>query len=89
MNKDIPQNILKLTDDEIKGTRPSLEKLQRMERFPVAVLVENIRSLYNVGSIFRTSDGALIEKLYLTGYTGHPPRKEIDKTSLGSVDSVP
>ena len=60
-----------------------------MDRFPVSVVLENIRSLYNVGSVFRTSDGAFIEKLYLSGYTGFPPRKEIDKTALGSVDSVP
>jgi len=60
-----------------------------MNRFPVSVVLENIRSLYNVGSVFRTSDGAFIEKLYLSGYTGFPPRKEIDKTALGSVDSVP
>lgn len=56
---------------------------------PVSALCENIRSLYNVGSIFRTSDGAGIEKLYLCGYTGYPPRREIDKTALGSVESVP
>ena len=60
-----------------------------MKRFPVSVVLENIRSLYNVGSVFRTSDGAFIEKLYLSGYTGFPPRKEIDKTALGSVDTVP
>ncbi|MCL1911813.1 MAG: RNA methyltransferase [Leptospirales bacterium] len=60
-----------------------------MSRFPISVVLENIRSLYNVGSVFRTSDGAFIEKLYLSGYTGFPPRKEIDKTALGSVDSVP
>lgn len=89
MTKDLSHNIQKLTDEELKDARPSLEKLKEIERFPVVVLIENIRSLYNVGSIFRTSDGALIEKLYLTGYTGYPPRKEIDKTSLGSVNSVP
>ena len=60
-----------------------------MNRFPVSVVLENVRSLYNVGSVFRTSDGAFIEKLYLSGYTGFPPRKEIDKTALGSVESVP
>ncbi len=52
-------------------------------------MVDNVRSLYNVGSIFRTSDGVLIEKLILTGYTPHPPRKEIEKTALGSTKSVP
>ncbi|MBM2840824.1 MAG: rRNA methylase [Bacteroidetes bacterium] len=52
-------------------------------------MLDNIRSLYNVGSMFRTSDGALIRKLYLCGYTPHPPRKEIDKTALGSTKTVP
>lgn len=51
-------------------------------------MLDNIRSLYNVGSMFRTSDGALIRKLYLCGHTPHPPRKEIDKTALGSTKSV-
>ncbi len=58
-------------------------------KLPIVALCEDIRSLYNVGSIFRTSDGAGIEKLYLCGYTGRPPRNEIEKTALGSVESVP
>ena len=53
------------------------------------VIAHNIRSLHNVGSIFRTCDGAGVEKLYLTGYTGKPPRKEITKTALGADESVP
>jgi tRNA G18 (ribose-2'-O)-methylase SpoU len=58
-------------------------------RVPIHALLDNVRSLYNVGSIFRTSDGAFIEKLYLCGFTPHPPRKEIEKTALGSTQSVP
>ncbi len=81
--------IAKLTHAEIKSERPGIGELAAVKRFPVEVIAENIRSLYNVGSIFRTSDGALIEKLWLTGYTGFPPRKEIDKTALGAVESVP
>jgi tRNA G18 (ribose-2'-O)-methylase SpoU len=81
--------IKKLSHQELKSARPTAEELKAMRRFPVSVLCENIRSLYNVGSIFRTSDGAGVEKLYLTGYTGYPPRGEIDKTALGSVESVP
>ncbi len=73
----------------IKGRRPGIDELKESERFPVAVIAENVRSLYNVGSMFRTSDGALIDKLWLCGYTGFPPRKEIDKTALGSVETVP
>jgi len=80
---------VKLPYEEIKSKRPDLEELGAVKRFPVTVIAENVRSLYNVGSIFRTSDGALIEKLWLCGYTGYPPRKEIDKTALGSVESVP
>ncbi len=80
---------VKLTNEEIKGKRPKADELRGFERFPVAVIAENVRSLYNVGSMFRTSDGALIEKLFLCGYTGYPPRKEIDKTALGSVETVP
>jgi len=81
--------INKLSHEEIKSKRPGLNEISSIKRLPVAVVAENIRSLYNVGSIFRTSDGASIEKLWLCGYTGYPPRKEIEKTALGSVDSVP
>jgi tRNA G18 (ribose-2'-O)-methylase SpoU len=56
---------------------------------PIYALVDNVRSLYNVGSIFRSSDGAFIEKLFLSGFTPHPPRKEIDKTALGATKTVP
>lgn len=79
----------KLTHDEIAKQRFSLEDLTKQPRIPVYVLLDNVRSLYNVGSIFRTSDGARIEKLILCGYTPHPPRKEIDKTALGATASVP
>jgi tRNA G18 (ribose-2'-O)-methylase SpoU len=79
----------KLTHDEIAGLRLSKEAVQKAERFPIYAMLDNIRSLYNVGSMFRTSDGALVNKLYLTGYTPQPPRKEIDKTALGSTETVP
>lgn len=58
-------------------------------RLPVSIILENIRSLYNVGSAFRTSDGANIARLYLTGFTGYPPRSEITKTALGAEKNVP
>lgn len=57
-------------------------------KLPIVVIAEDIRSLHNVGSIFRTSDGASISKLYLTGYTPTPPRPEIEKAALGSTESV-
>ncbi len=79
----------KLMFDEIKSARPSIEELSGSSRFPVSVYAENIRSLYNVGAVFRTLDGAMAEKLWLCGYTGFPPRKEIDKTALGSTRTVP
>ena len=66
-----------------------MDELKIMERLPIYALVENIRSMHNVGSIFRTSDGVRLKKLFLSGFTARPPRKEIDKTALGSTDSVP
>ena len=83
------QRIRKLSYEEIFSRRPKLDALRQMPRHPIYALIENIRSLHNVGSIFRSSDGALLEKLFLTGYTACPPRTEIDKTALGSTDSVP
>src|SRR6185436_16380822 len=54
----------------------------------LCLLAFNVRSLWNVGSFFRTCDAMNVEKLYLTGYTGHPPRKEITKTALGAEATV-
>jgi tRNA G18 (ribose-2'-O)-methylase SpoU len=78
----------KLTHAEIAQKRIRTEEISDDNKLPVAVLVDNVRSLYNVGSIFRTSDGAMIRKLILTGFTPHPPRKEIEKTALGATNSV-
>ncbi len=78
----------KLSHDEISRNRSSLENLHLVKKLPVHVILNSIRSSYNVGSIFRTSDGAMIEKLYLCGYTPHPPKKEVLKTALGSQESV-
>lgn len=78
----------KLTHEEISKNRLKLENISSANKMPVAVLLNSIRSNYNVGSIFRTSDGAMIEKLYLCGYTPAPPKKEILKTALGSTESV-
>ena|SRR2546425_736519 len=79
----------KLTHEEIGGKRFSAEQLAREERFPLTILLDNVRSLYNVGSIFRSADGARVSKLILCGYTPHPPRKEIEKTALGATATVP
>jgi 23S rRNA (guanosine2251-2'-O)-methyltransferase len=84
----------KLTHEEISKNRSTLETLHKVKKLPVYVVLNSIRSTYNVGSIFRTSDGAMIEKLFLCGYTPHPPspdgkgNKEILKTALGSTESV-
>jgi tRNA G18 (ribose-2'-O)-methylase SpoU len=79
----------KLTHSEISEKRIPTDRIENASRIPLVVLVDNIRSLYNVGSIFRTSDGIMIGKLILAGFTPHPPRKEIEKTALGSTKSVP
>lgn len=85
----------KLSHDEIAQSRSKLDTIHKIEKLPVTVLLSSIRSSYNVGSIFRTSDGAMIEKLFLCGYTPHPPlpelpggKKEIHKTALGATESI-
>ncbi len=55
----------------------------------IRLLAHNVRSLWNVGSFFRTCDAFAVDRIYLTGYTGHPPRKEIAKTALGADETVP
>ncbi|HLF15311.1 MAG TPA: TrmH family RNA methyltransferase [Bacteroidota bacterium] len=79
----------KLEHHEIAGKRFTASDLAKMERFPIYALLDDIRSLYNVGSIFRTADGARVARLILAGYTPSPPRKEIDKTALGATATVP
>ncbi len=79
----------KLTHEEVGKKRITLDETKSIRRHPIYALADNIRSIYNVGSIFRTSDAALIEKLYLTGYTPYPPRKEIEKVALGATEAVP
>ncbi len=79
----------KLSLDEIGQNRLSPESARSENRFPIYVLLDNLRSLHNVGSIFRTSDAVRVKKLILSGITGYPPRREIDKTALGAVETVP
>lgn len=68
--------------------RKTVDEFRRSEKTPVIAVLENIRSAYNVGSVFRTSDAFLLEGIYLTGYTARPPHKEIRKTALGAEDTV-
>lgn len=68
--------------------RKSIEELQQVEKMPLIVILDNIRSLNNIGSIFRTADAFLIKKVYLCGFTATPPHKDIQKTALGATESV-
>jgi tRNA G18 (ribose-2'-O)-methylase SpoU len=68
--------------------RLSVDQFKKAEKLSVTILLDNVRSLHNVGSAFRTADAFRIEKIYLTGITGTPPHREIHKTALGATDSV-
>jgi 23S rRNA (guanosine2251-2'-O)-methyltransferase len=68
--------------------RKSVEEFKRSDKLPVIVVLENIRSAYNVGSVFRTSDAFLIEAIYIIGYSAKPPHKEVKKTALGAEETV-
>jgi tRNA G18 (ribose-2'-O)-methylase SpoU len=68
--------------------RINIAEFKEAEKIPVIVILDNIRSLNNIGSVFRTSDAFLVNKIYLCGITAIPPQKEIHKTALGSTESV-
>ena len=68
--------------------RKSVDEFKQSDKFPIIVVLENIRSAYNVGSVFRTADAFLLEAIYVTGYTCFPPHKEIKKTALGAEETV-
>ena len=76
----------KLSMDELN--RKSVDEFKQSEKIPVIAVLENIRSAYNVGSVFRTADAFLLEAIYICGYTCIPPHKEIKKTALGAEDTV-
>ena len=76
----------KTTNEELH--RPSAEEYARMRKMPVTVVLDNIRSLNNVGSFFRTCDAFAVERLLLCGITGTPPSREIHKTALGAENTV-
>jgi 23S rRNA (guanosine2251-2'-O)-methyltransferase len=77
---------LKLKNEELN--RLSVDAFKRAEKQPVILILDNVRSLNNVGSAFRTSDAFLIEEILLCGVTGKPPNKEIEKTALGATSTV-
>lgn len=68
--------------------RISVDEYKSSEKSPLIIIVDNVRSMHNVGSIFRTSDAFLVEKIYLCGITPTPPHREIQKTALGATESV-
>jgi tRNA G18 (ribose-2'-O)-methylase SpoU len=90
----LPSQILgpagrRLEPEELRRRRPLGSELEELPRRPLVAVLENIRSLWNVGSVFRTADAVRLEQLHLCGYTGHPPRPEIAKTALGATETVP
>ena len=76
----------KLKNEELD--RKSPDEFRAMKKLPIVVVLDNVRSAYNVGSVFRTADGFPIDAIYLCGITGFPPHKEIAKTALGSTETV-
>jgi len=76
----------KLRNEELG--RKSVEEFRREKKIPLVVVLDNIRSMNNIGSIFRTADAFLVEKLILCGITATPPHRDIHKTALGATDSV-
>ena len=76
----------KLKNNELN--RITVDEFKKTAKTPLIVVLDNIRSLNNVGSVFRTSDAFLVEKIYLCGITATPPNKEIHKTALGATESI-
>ncbi|HET8753199.1 MAG TPA: RNA methyltransferase [Salinimicrobium sp.] len=76
----------KLKNSEL--TRKTVSEFKSSEKVPIIVILDNVRSLNNIGSVFRTADAFLIQKVYLCGITATPPHKDIQKTALGATDSV-
>jgi tRNA G18 (ribose-2'-O)-methylase SpoU len=76
----------KLTMDELG--RKSVEDFKMANKKPIVVVMDNIRSMHNVGSVFRTSDGFLIDGICLCGFTPQPPHRDIHKTALGATETV-
>ena len=76
----------KLANSELD--RLSIDAFKEAQKTPLILVLDNIRSLNNIGSVFRTADAFLIEKIYLCGITAKPPHKDIHKTALGSTETV-
>lgn len=76
----------KLANSELE--RKTVEDFKQADKTPIIIILDDIRSLHNIGSVFRTADAFLIEKIYLCGITAVPPNKEIHKTALGATETV-
>jgi tRNA G18 (ribose-2'-O)-methylase SpoU len=76
----------KLKTDELG--RVGIADFKKQDKLPIIVILDNVRSMHNIGSVFRTSDGFAIEKIYLCGITAQPPHREIEKTALGATQSI-
>lgn len=76
----------KISNDELN--RLSVDEFKTTKKFPIAVVLDNVRSMHNVGAAFRTADAFAVQKLLLCGITGTPPHREIHKTALGATDTV-
>ncbi|MBD1386430.1 RNA methyltransferase [Mucilaginibacter rigui] len=76
----------KLKLDELN--RATIDEFKAQDKLPVAVVLDNVRSMHNIGSIFRTSDGFAVEQVCLCGITAQPPHREIEKTALGATQSI-
>jgi 23S rRNA (guanosine2251-2'-O)-methyltransferase len=86
MSGNVPLSMRKLGMDELG--RKSVNEFRKSEKIPVVVVLDNIRSMHNVGSVFRTADAFLIRGIYLCGYTPQPPHRDIHKTALGATETV-
>lgn len=80
------EDMRKLENSELD--RKNVEEFKASEKTPIIVVLDDVRSLHNIGSVFRTCDAFLVEKVYLCGITATPPNKEIHKTALGATETV-
>jgi 23S rRNA (guanosine2251-2'-O)-methyltransferase len=86
MSGRLPLHMRKLGMDELD--RKSVNEFRESEKNPVVVVLDNIRSMHNVGSVFRTADAFLVRGIFLCGYTPRPPHRDIHKTALGATETV-
>ena len=86
MSQCIFATMRKLEMEELN--RKSVKEFKESTKIPIVVILDNVRSMHNVGSVFRTADAFLLEGIYLCGYTPKPPHRDIHKTALGATETV-